>query len=102
MRRGIVFKEYKGSRRKLRTYKASELIMRLQELIGIYGDLPVVVHPVGADVISETGILFNPKDDIEQYCDRFEITDCYDYRGDRPIGNVDEEPSPLDYKRDRE
>jgi hypothetical protein len=71
----------------LPTFKASQLVSRLQELIEQHGDLPVYADDADTSWRLPIGILFKPVVPIEGWPDRFEIKTTYDNK--QPKGAVD-------------
>lgn len=70
-----------------RTYRASELIERLQKLITEHGDLPVYADDPDTDYRMEIGLIYKPAKPEEEWPERFEIK--IDYHG-RPEGHFKE------------
>ncbi len=75
------------------TYKASELIIKIQDLINQHGDVPVIANDPDTGYRLEIGIVFRPENKVEEYPDRFEIKSTY---YGRPEGHKETSPITSD------
>ena len=70
------------------TYRLSDLLQKLQEMLETHGDLPVVLADPDTGWRMEIGVTHDEADDIEEWPERIEVNGAY---SGRPSGA---NPSP--------